>query len=288
MSSTLDHLIRNAKSIGIVSHDAGGANILNALVKDYKEISFHLLAKGPALKIFDSKNIKLSNNEVEFFANIDFVIFGTGATSYEKKLLRRAKEIGLNSSAILDHFVNYRNRFVYDEIISLPDYCFVCDTYSLHVAKKELAPYESIHLCDNYLARRMRWEIENFKSDEEKSILYVLENVDENWDNELLAWQVAFNNFYENFYKKSNFKKIIVRPHPMDGPSVYKTLEAYKEVVFDYSPSPVASLSKVSTVVGVESYLLYLAHHCGLIVYTSLPPYVRSPRLPAYIYKEFG
>ena len=287
MSKDLNFLINEAKSIGLVAHDAGGANILNSLVKEFKNINFKLLVKGPAELIFDSENIKLFDDKSNFFDKVDFVLFGTGSTPYEKKLLRYAKSKGITTAAILDHFVNYKQRFIHDSNTSFPDYCFVCDDYSYQIAKKELVPYKNIYVCKNYLVESIKHELTASNLLEKNKVLYVLENINENWDKKLLPWEVAFNNFYENFYKHSDFQKIIVRPHPNDDPKIYNSLKNYKEIIFDHSSSLSISLSKVSTVVGIESYLLYLSHSCGLNVYTSLPDKIRSPNLPKHVYKRF-
>jgi hypothetical protein len=288
VSSTLNLMISKAQTVGIVSHDAGGANILNAMIKYFPETDFHCFLSGPAIKIIDAHNVQFSADEADFFGKVDLVLCGTGSTSYEKKLLRKAKQRSLPTAAFIDHFVNYRDRFVLNGKVVFPDFCFVCDLYSIELAKKELAPYKKIYLCENYLVSYLCSEITAMAEPENNSVLYILENIEEDWGGEALPWEVAFNNFYDNFYKISQFDKIIVRAHPKDEPSIYQSLKKYKEVTFDYDVSPVISMSKVSTVVGVESYFLYLAHHCGLSVYTSLPNKIRLPRLPPSVYKKFG
>lgn len=283
----LNSLICGAYGVGIVAHDAGGANILNALIKRFNNINFYLLIDGPAVKIFDSNNVHFVDDESVFFERVNFVLLGTGSTSFEKRALRRAKEIGCETAVLLDHFVNFKSRFIYENQIIFPDHCFVCDEYSYEIAKRELAPYKSIYVCENYLVSNMRLEIGSADIHENNNVLYVLENINENWDEKLLPWEVAFKNFYNNFYLHKNFNSIIARPHPKDDPEIYRNLNSYDEVIFDYDSSPIGSLKTVSTVVGVESYLLNLAHHCGYGVYTSLPADIRPPRLPKNVYKVF-
>ena len=48
--------INKHQRIGVVCHDAGGAEILSSYIKDFKEI--HTCISGPALKIFKRKKIK--------------------------------------------------------------------------------------------------------------------------------------------------------------------------------------------------------------------------------------
>ena len=287
-SPSLESLIHCAGSVGVVAHDAGGANILNALVMRFSNVEFDILVRGPAVKIFGSKNANIVSNEKGFFKNVELVLLGTGSGDFEKKALRKAIDNGCQTAVILDHFVNYLARFVDETGTVFPNHCFVCDNFSLELARNDLAPYKNIYLCENYLISHMRAEIETGKSADINNVLYVLENINEDWGVATAPWEVAFRNFYDNFYALSEFDRIIVRPHPRDDPSTYRSLDRYEEVVFDYRTSPNASLSRVSAVVGVESYLLYLSYHCGLAVYTSLPSGIRQPRLPLHVFKTFG
>ena len=119
---SLTSLINDADGIGIVAHDAGGANMLNALLRKFIDLNFYLFIDGPALKIFDSKNIFLITDEEVFFEKVNFVLAGTGSTRFEKKLLRKARSIGCETAVILDHFVNYKARFVDEGEVVFPDY----------------------------------------------------------------------------------------------------------------------------------------------------------------------
>ena len=177
MFNTLDLIIREAKTVGIVSHDAGGANILNAMIKSFPETDFHCLLGGPAIKIINGRNVQFTADETVFFDKIDLVLFGTGSTSYEKKLLKKAKASSIPTAAFIDHFVNYRERFVLNGNVSFPDFCFVCDLYSFELAKRELAPYDKIYLCENYLVSYLCSEIAAMGKSKNNSVLYILENI---------------------------------------------------------------------------------------------------------------
>lgn len=211
---------------------------------------------------------------------MDFIIFGTGNTSYEKKLLRQAKDDHIPTATILEHFVNFRQRFIYKDKICFPDYCFVCDEEAFDIAKRDLYPYSKISICDNFYIDSVKNYLGDRPNMISNKVLYILENIDEDWGR-IPAWSIAFNNFYKNFFiKNKNLQHIIVRPHPKDNIDIYASLEEYKEVVFDKMPSGIDSLREVSVVVGVESYFLYLAKKCGYIVYSSMPQGVRDVRLP--------
>tara|TARA_B110000259_G_C13969137_1_gene383967 strand:- start:334 stop:1212 length:879 start_codon:yes stop_codon:yes gene_type:complete len=285
---SIEELISNHKSIGIASYDAGGANIINSMIKHFSNHIFLSHTDGPALDIFNADNTQREKSEIAFFKKIDLLILGTGGTDFEKSLLQKAVKKNITTISILDHFVNFSDRFLLKNEITYPHYCFVVDEPALQIAKKELKPYKNIYLCKNYYIEFMKNELNNnIKIDSEK-VLYILEDIKEDWGNEP-AWYLAFKNFYYNFFKKNpNLKSIIVRPHPKDKLEKYIELTKYEEVIFDTNISQLDSLNVVKKVIGIESYFLYLAKELGFDVYSSIPTNIRSPRLPKNTYKTIS
>lgn len=285
MSALIESLLKKYSNIGVVSYDAGGANLLNSLINSFLDIQFYLYIDGPASKIFDNENTILVDNKHDLFDSIDLLILGTGCTDFEKNLLSEAKDNEIFTISFLDHFVNYKKRFEIHNKFIFPDLCFVSDNYSYEIALKELYPYKNIHICKNYYIDSLKYFLKKDVNKDSKNILYVLENLDEKWESKL-AWKIAFQHFYNNlFLNNSNFNHIIVRPHPKDDINIYADIHDYENVSFDMNISGLNSLKKVSTVVGIESYFLYLSSQCGFNVYTSIPNDIRKPRLPKDSYK---
>ena len=285
MSISIEKLINQSKSVGIASRDAGGANIINSLIKNFQKIKFKSYVDGPAKNILDSENIIFVENHDILLKKIDLLILGTGSSSFEKEILKIAKKYNIVTISILDHFVNFKERFQFEKNTIYPDYCFVCDKYALKIAKEELFPFNQIYICKNYYVDTFKKYFTNNIPNNSSHVLYILENIKEKWGQKP-PWEIAFFNFYNNYYKKNNkLKKIIVRPHPKDDPITYKELNKIKDVVFDLNISPINSLLKSSIVVGAESYFLYLAKESGFDVFTSIPSSIRKPRLPEEIYK---
>ena len=280
MNISIEELISNHKSVGIACHDTGGANIINSMIKHFSNYNFLLHIAGPASQIFNAENTQREKSETSFFKKIDLLILGTGGTDFEKSLLQKAVKKNITTISILDHFVNFSKRFILKNEITYPHYCFVVDKPALRIAKKELNPYKKIYLCKNYYIEFMRNELKNIIKIDSEKVLYILEDIKEDWGKET-TWHLAFKNFYYNFFKKnSNLKSIIVRPHPKDKIEKYKELYKYKEVIFDTNISQLDSLNVVNKVIGAESYFLYLAKELGFEVYSSMPTNIRSPRLP--------
>jgi|MDSW01.2.fsa_nt_gb hypothetical protein len=285
MIISIESLLNKYTTVGIASYDAGGANLLNSLVDNFLDIKFYLYVDGPASKIFNNQNIIRVDSKYDLLDNVDLLILGTGGTDFEKNLLSDARENEIFTISILDHFVNYKKRFEKQNKFIFPNLCFVSDSYSYEIALKELHPYKDIHICRNYYLESLKTLFKDKINKKSKTVLYVLENLNEEWDSKP-AWKTAFQNFYNNlFLKNNNLDKIIVRPHPKDDLSVYDDLHNFDNLSFDTNISGIKSLKEVSTVVGIESYFLHLASQCGFNVYTSIPKKIRKPRLPKESYK---
>lgn len=285
MNISIEKLINQSQSIGVACCDAGGANIINSLIKNFQKIKFKSYVDGPAKNILDSENIIFVENKDLLFKKIDLLILGTGSSSFEKEILKIAKKYNIVTISILDHFVNFRDRFLHGMTPIYPDYCFVCDRHALKIATKELFPFNQIYICKNYYVDTFKKYFTNNIPNNSSHVLYILENIKEKWGQKP-PWEIAFFNFYNNYYKKNKkLKEIIVRPHPKDDPETYKKLNEINDITFDLNISPINSLLKSSTVVGAESYFLYLAKESGFDVFTSIPSSIRKPRLPKNIYK---
>lgn len=138
-------------NILVVSHDAGGAEILSSYVKaNQTRCSFVCCVSGPAEKIFERKKIKKSvvtsadnTATLKFFKKINFVLTGTGWSSdFEINAIQVAKKQGIKTAAFLDHWVHYRERFGYPRKnwkLNLPDEIWVGDRDAYALARKQFA-----------------------------------------------------------------------------------------------------------------------------------------------------
>ena len=54
------------KNLAVISHDAGGAELLSHWLKNNdKKYNYSLVLKGPAKKVFRDNNIALQNNDLK-------------------------------------------------------------------------------------------------------------------------------------------------------------------------------------------------------------------------------
>ena len=68
---------------------------------------------------------------------IDVIVTGTSQFSnLENKIRNIAKKVKIFSITFLDHYVNYRKRFVFNNKLQLPNEIWSFDIHSYNIAKK--------------------------------------------------------------------------------------------------------------------------------------------------------
>ena len=101
------------KLVGIVCHDAGGAEIVSSyVVRNNLAAGYYL--KGPAISIFEGKLgiIKNSDSLFDLVKKSDWLLCGTSWQSeLEWGLIQEAKKQGKKVISFLDHWGNYQERF---------------------------------------------------------------------------------------------------------------------------------------------------------------------------------
>lgn len=288
----------------IVCHDAGAANHIFSWLcaKDLSDEQYHgnykILLGGPAkalLKQFNFKNYKLCNNINELLDNADSLLSGTGwASELEYKAIKYASQKGIKSIAVIDHWVNYRDRFLRNNIEKLPNEIWVTDNYAKTIAEREF-PELPVQLMPNLYLKRSLESINLFhhKNDNLTRILYVLEPIREAWGKNINDGEFkALNYFIETLttHNLNNKLKIKLRPHPSDELGKYDHwLSKNKKdipIQIDRNSSLEELIAWSDIVVGCQSYAMVLALSAKKNVYTSIPPWAPSCVLPHKNIKE--
>ena len=95
----------------IIAKDAGAANMIYSYLKS-KNQTFYCYLKHPADKIFNQRNfIRLKN--IKNLKQYDLLITGTSVKNkLELISIVSAKNLGIYSVTFLDHWTNYKKRFL--------------------------------------------------------------------------------------------------------------------------------------------------------------------------------
>ena len=129
-----------ATPVCVVSHDAGGAEILASYVAQ-NALACRFVLAGPALQVFQRR---LGTVSVEPLAGAiaasTWCLLGTGWQSdFEWQALGEAKRLGKRAVSFLDHWVNYPERIERGDERRLPDEIWVGDEDAQLLAQRHFA-----------------------------------------------------------------------------------------------------------------------------------------------------
>lgn len=270
-----------------VCHDAGAANIvIEAIRAAPAGRRFVVYLQGPALEIWRRDpvaRVAVADSLDEALATARFLVTGTGwASTLEHDARALARLRGIPQAAVIDHWVNYGERFVRGGVTVLPDELWVTDPYALAEAQR-VVPGIPVRQVPNFYLRRTLAEVS--PPPLEPRVLYVLEPLRYTWPGLAQPGEFEALDFFVRNVALIGLRgaPIRLRPHPSDPSSKYDAwlrANVSAGVEMDASPSLVAALSWASWVVGCETMALAIALDAGRRVVSSMPPNAPHCRLP--------
>jgi len=272
----------------IVCHDTGATNLIIAWVKENPTVKRHVVAKGPAKKLWLTAfpNEVIRSDLKKSFSGVEMLLSGTGWSSdleHEARCLA-AKE-NIYSVAVVDHWTNYPERFCRDDVISLPDEIWVTDQYAYREAKF-FFPEVVINRQKNAYMEEQVSVISNIDV-QTTGVLYILEPIRVDWGHDIPGEFQALDFFIQQLEHMQSLDKpsIRLRLHPSESEEKYlgwiKSKQSSKlDINIDQCPQLSESIARASCVVGCHSYALVVALNAGKKVYSSIPPNVSTWVLP--------
>jgi hypothetical protein len=265
-------------NIGVSCNDAGAANLIAWYIKNnyvsLENLYFNL--NGPArdifLKVFPS--IKIIDIDI-IVANCEMLISGTGWSSkFEHDARSEFSKTNKKIISVLDHWVNYRERFAYESGNFLSHELWVFDNYAYEKAKA-LFPGSKIILKHNYYSEMVTSKINFFsKRLKSNSLLYILEPIRDSANSlegdEFQCLELFFKRFKKLF---PNVTKLTFRPHPSEEISKYDSfLKMFDDldIQIDATQTLEEQIGKSEFIVGIHSMALYLASLSEKKVFTSM------------------
>jgi len=266
----------------VVAHDAGAANLIIAWLKAWNW-PIRACVKGPALKLWEQNFPERPSCQSieEALEGCSSLITGTGwASQFEHEARRLGHDRGMRVVAVLDHWVNYASRFEFDGKIVWPDEIWVADRWAEEIAIRTF-PCLPIRLFDNLYLRDQLNQV--VPPPGNGTMLYVLEPVRNYWGRDLDGEIQALDYMLQHLeiVWPNTINRIILRLHPSDPAGKYDCyLRVDQRIEVDQSVDISKAISQADVVVGVESFALTLALAAGRPVFSSLPPWAPSLRLP--------
>ena len=228
------------KKVAIFCHDAGGAEVISSWVKEnFKRYKFFFFLKGPALTIFHKKfkRIKVFS-KIQISKKANFFVCGSGwQTNFELRGLIYGKKNNKKVIVFLDHWVNYKQRFIQNNNLFLPTTFWVQDNLAKQEATKIFKNIKVIkkknYLIKNFLKNYSKIKTKISKKNKKEYILYLTEPILEHikkWKknfffhynyNEFTSLEFFLNNMYKIDF---NIKNVIIRLHPSEKKNKYNLL----------------------------------------------------------------
>ena len=279
--------------VAVVCHDAGAANIILAWMRAHAATypqaarDWRLLLQGPAAKLWSERSVPLVHtcqNINEVLDGTDVLLSGTGwASNLEHESRRQATMRGIKTIAVIDHWVNYKERFIRQGEIVFPNEIIVTDDHAFCIAER-CFPDLAIQIKPNLYLSEVVNQIK-LLSCREGEVLYVLEPIHANWCKQSAGEFQALNYFVDNMDRLGIKRSTLIRlrPHPSDAPGKYdQWLAINRELnaVLDDSPSLGVAIAKSEWVVGCETYAMIIAVLAKKKVVSTLPPWGHRCHLP--------
>ena len=275
-------------TIGIISNDAGSANLIKAWISNNKIFKYFYCLSGPALKIFNEKDILDSLIDLDKLIEIcNVVITGTSYSNNLEHIARlKSKKNKIKSIAVIDHWVNYERRFIRNDQKILPDIIWVFDTFAEKKAKDLFKKVEIQKQRNYYINDLVKKIIKLEKNSENYSsnILYVLEPIRKNKINGVIYEFLVLDFFMKNIDKLNLDKEVLIRLrlHPSENKNKYDDWikkQNNNNINISINNDLCEDISWSNIVVGYESYALVIASAASKKCFSSKLPDEENCRL---------
>jgi hypothetical protein len=214
--------------VGVVCHDAGGAEIVSSYIS-LNNITVKYCLSGPAIKVFKRKFGSIKNNLlIDMIDNVDWLLCGTSwQSNLEWNTIQEAKKHDKKVVSFLEHWANYPERFNRNGVTVLPDEIWVGDVYAQKIAE-EAFPKTKVKLLDNPYFVEIKILLDKTELKEKavnkQKVLFVCENKSEHMflqhgnANYLGYTELDSLKFFLDNIKKvhKDIDTIIIRPHPSE------------------------------------------------------------------------
>lgn len=272
--------------IAVVSHDAGGAEILSSwLLKCDKP--YCLVLEGPAKAIFQRK---LGTSQTlalqEAIKQCDWVLCGTSwQSNLERLAIVQAKAADKKVVSFLDHWVNYKERFQELGESVYPDEIWVGDVEAERIAHTHF-PGRTIILKPNPYFQDLRLALDKVKAVSanvaQSSVLYICEPIREHallqhGDERYLGYTEidALHYFLNNLIVLgSPIGRIKIRPHPSESKDAYDWVKQEFSLMIEIGGDKtlLEETAEADVVVGCESMAMVVGLMAKRRVISTIPP----------------
>lgn len=291
--------------IWIVSHDAGGAEILSSWARRRSDQKYGFILEGPAVSIFRKKlpYIEILSRAVllDLPPSVEMVVTGTGwGSDLEAEAISLSRRQQKKVASFLDHWAKFPERFLYHGLTVLPDEIWVGDEYAMKIARAypdfegKIRFVQNPYFLDIQEEFSQKAKLISHTRDkmDRVRILYICESVSEissakEGFSSLVGGDLEairrFFSWLSSEHSEMKLAEIRLRPHPAEMSGKYDALEGIKNghsVGISRGNSLVDDCLWSDWVVGMSSMALVVALLGGKKVFSCIPEGWYDWRLP--------
>jgi len=282
--------------LAVVCHDAGACNVVLPWL-DQPGLELRAVMQGPAAALWRARfgvagaerhplvgHSHLVERIDDALDGAAMLLSGTGwASALEHDARQRAARRGVRSAAVIDHWVNYPERFERAGVVQWPDEFWVSDAEAVTLVCRHF-PGAAVRCHTNLYLEEQAGAITRCNA-RAGDVLYVLEPMRSDWGRGTPGEFQALDYFVAQRAAAGvqPCAPVRLRPHPSDPPGKYEAwIQRHAEAGYslDRSATLAAAIGPSAWVVGCESYALVVALAAGRRVCSSLPPWAPGCRLP--------
>jgi hypothetical protein len=290
--NTLPNFKMLGSQLAIVMHDAGAANLLIGWLKSTDLPKIRVSVSGPAKFLWRTAFPEIEPEDISSLLNgVTAVVSGSGwASNLEYEAIYKARKLGVPVYTVIDHWVNYRQRFLRNNLEVLPTEVWVSDSYAKKEAEKQLPEIVSRQFVNMYLKEQVKLikylSEKKLNFNQQFRVLYVLEPIRQLWargDKRPGEFQ-ALDYFVSRLpdIGLSKLCEVRLRPHPSDRTGKYNDWISNQNLNISLAPeeSIAEAIAWSNIIVGCESFALIIGLEAGRKVISTLPPWAHKIRLP--------
>ncbi len=297
--------------MAVCAHDAGAASHMAAWLAPLQP-QLRLCLGGPAEQLFNARLEPAINPNQTLEQALDgaqVLISGTGwASDLEHQARQLARKRGIPIVAVLDHWLNYRERFQRKGEEVLPDALWVADADATALAKVVFPNLPVLQLPNHWLedlcstVQALRNKTITQPRRPARRLLYLLEPIRVPWpaaacqspDNTsaggeiqgLRYWLQQLPHLIDQGWvaPPDELEALTLRPHPSEPAGKYDALiadlAATWPIRLDPAPGLAEALAWSDLAFGCETQALVAAMACNLPAFSTVPPWAPPCRLP--------
>lgn len=275
----------------VAAHDAGAANLIIGWLRRRCDLEVRTCLDGPAVDLWAAafgKPLILSPSDALRGAAV--LLSGTSyASDLENRARALAKAYGVHSIGVIDHWVNYVERFLHAGSQALPNEIWVADEDALTAAAAcfpGITTRQQPNLYLDDIVAEVRKAEREMPLAVVRRVLYAMEPIRHAWTGSGKAGEFQALDYFVQCGRQLGLDgaaEIRLRPHPSDPPGKYDTWltqHANWNLRIDMEVSLAQSIAWADTVVGCETFAMVVGLAAGRQVVSTLPPNAPRCRLP--------